>query len=217
MYESFKKQPDGEFIPYPSDGGYLEIVVYEGVRCFDYGESGTFEQTQAWDNKGLYNKIRWLLYKAPVLEVVRKNLIFDDAELEDVEYSGYINKAAKEEISIDSICGTANKVCPTAKGIYHRASDSLQIQQLKRENVTDHPEKLLIGTMYSQYASRHTTLQGEAVIDTGPLCAYTERNQSGKVFVMSEESQDVIRDVTEALYTEFNKDEYDAIEEVNNN
>lgn len=217
MYESFKKQPDGEFIPYPSDGGYLEIVVYEGVRCFDYGESGTFEQTQTWDNKGLYNKIRWLLYKAPVLEVVRKNLIFDDAELEDVEYSGYINKAAKEEISIDSICGTANKVCPTAKGIYHRASDSLQIQQLKRENVTDHPEKLLIGTMYSQYASRHTTLQGEAVIDTGPLCAYTERNQSGKVFVMSEESQDVIRDVTEALYTEFNKDEYDAIEEVNNN
>ncbi len=216
MYESFKQQPEGEFIPYPANGGYLEIVVYQGVRCFDFGEWGTFEQTLQWDGKGLYDKARWLLYKAPTLEVVRKNLIFDEAELEDIEYSGYINKAAKEEISIDSICGTANKVCPTAKGIYHRANDSLQVQTMKREGVTDHPERLLIGTLYSQYASRHTTLQGEAVIDTGALCVYTERNQSGKVFVMSEETQDVIRDITEAHYTELSKDEYDAIEEVNN-
>ena len=214
MYESFKAQPDGEFIPYPANGGYLEIVVYQGVNCYDYGESTDFDTTTQWNNKGLYSKARWLLYKAPVLEVVRKNLIFDDAELDDVEYSGYINKAAKEEISIDTICGTANKVCPTAKGIYHRASDSLQIQTLKRAGVTDHPEKLLIGTLYSQYASRHTTLTGEAVIDTGDLTAYTEQNQSGKVFLMSEEAQDVITDTTDAAYTEFNADEYDAIEEV---
>lgn len=214
MYESFKAQPDGEFIPYPANGGYLEIVVYQGVNCYDFGENHDFDTTAQWNNKGLYNKVRWLLYKAPVLEVVRKNLIFDDAELDDVEYSGYINKAAKEEISIDTICGTANKVCPTAKGIYHRAFDSLQIQTLKRAGVTDHPERLLIGTLYSQYASRHTTLEGEAVIDTGDLAAYTERNQKGKVFIISEEAQDVITDTTDAVFTEFNADEYEAIEEV---
>ncbi|MBR4705357.1 MAG: hypothetical protein IKP02_07160, partial [Paludibacteraceae bacterium] len=85
----------------------------------------------------------------------------------------------------------------------------------KRAGVTDHPEKLLIGTLYSQFAARKTTLSGEAKIDTGGLCIYTERNQAGKVFMMSGETQDVITDTTDAQYTEFNADEYEAIEEVN--
>lgn len=215
MYESFKKQPEGEFIPYPTQGGYLEIVVYTGVNCYDFGESTGFETTKQWNEKGLYSKVRWLLYKAPVVELVKKNLIFDSAELEDVEYSGYINKHAKEEISIDTICGTASTTCPTAKGIYCRASDNLQIQTLKRAGVTDHPEKLFIGTLYSQYAARKTRLEGEAVIDTGDLCTYTERNQAGKKFMLSGEKQDVITDTSDAVYTEFNADEYEAIEEVN--
>lgn len=214
IFDSFKEMEDGQYMPYPPDGGYLEIKVYTGVRCFDYGENGTFEETKQWDKKGLYDKVRWLLYKAPVVEVVKNNLVFDSAELDDVEYSGYINKAAKEEINIDTICGTANLTCPTAKGIIHRASDNLQIMKLKRAGVTDHPERLLIGTLYSQFANRKTTLTGIAVIDSGGLTAYTEANQGKKVFMMSEESQDVIADDTEAMYTEFNPDEYEAIEEV---
>ena len=146
--------------------------------------------------------------------MVRNNLAFDAAELEDIEYSGYINRAAKEEISIDTICGTSNKICPTAKGIFCRTSDSLQIQRLKRAGVVDHPEKLLIGTLYSQYAERKTRLSGEAVIDTGGLCAYTEQNQAGKVFLMTGEQQDVIADTSDVEITEFKPDEYEAIEEV---
>ena len=225
IYDSFKQMADGEYIPYPTQGGYLEITVYKGVQCFDYvgwhspfdgGFESDWDACERWTDKGLYGKARWLLYKAPKIELVKNNLVFDAAELDDVEYSGYINKHAKEEISIDTVCGTANTTCPTAKGIYCRASDSLQIQQLKRAGVTDHPEKLLIGTLYSQYATRHTTLEGEAVIDPGGLCKYTEQNQPGKVFMMSEEQQDVITDTTQAVYTELSPDEYDAIEEVNN-
>ena len=222
IYDSFKKMADGEYIPYPTQGGYLEITVYAGVQCFDYDNVDTIIQgfdydwdaCKRWTQNGLYGKARWLLYKAPKVELVRNNLVFAAEELDDVEYSGYLNRNAKEEISIDTICGTANKVCPTAKGIYCRASDNLQIQKLKRAGVTDHPEKLLIGTLYSQYADRHTTLEGEAVIDTGALCKYTERNQAGKVFMMSEEQQDVITDTTQALYTELSPDEYEAIEPV---
>lgn len=223
IYDSFKQMADGEYMPYPTQGGYLEIIVYAGVQCFDYDEtvSGSFGLIQTpwnspryWVDDGRYAQCRWMLYKAPVVELVKNNLVFDAAELEDVEYSGYINKNAKEEISIDTICGTAATICPTAKGIYCRASDNLQIQKLKRAGVTDHPEKLLIGTLYSQYADRHTTLEGEAVIDTGALCKYTEQNQAGKVFMMSEERQDVITDTTQAVYTELSPDEYDAIEPV---
>lgn len=225
IYDSFKQMADGQYMPYPPEGGYIEVTVYEGVQCFDMDEVvrglPPYQQTpwnspRYWVDDNRYNQCRWLLYKAPKIELVKNNLIFDAAKLDDVEYSGYINKHAKEEISIDTVCGTANTTCPTAKGIYCRASDSLQIQQLKRAGVTDHPEKLLIGTLYSQYATRHTTLEGEAVIDPGGLCKYTEQNQPGKVFMMSEEQQDVITDTTQAVYTELSPDEYDAIEEVNN-
>lgn len=225
IYDSFKQMADGQYMPYPPEGGYIEVTVYEGVQCFDMDEVvrgwPLYQQTpwnspRYWVDDNRYNQCRWLLYKAPKIELVKNNLIFDAAELDDVEYSGYINKHAKEEISIDTVCGTANTTCPTAKGIYCRASDSLQIRQLKRAGVTDHPEKLLIGTLYSQYATRHTTLEGEAVIDPGGLCKYTEQNQPGKVFMMSEEQQDVITDTTQAVYTELSPDEYDAIEEVNN-
>lgn len=224
LYDSFKQMADGQYMPYPTQGGYLEVTVFAGVQCFDMDEGVSILSVQSpWESpyywgpnkNNWYNKVRWLLYKAPKVELVKNNLIFDAAELDDVEYSGYVNKFAKEEISIDTVCGTANTTCPTAKGIYCRATDSLQIQTLKRAGVTDHPEKLLIGTLYSQFAARKTTLSGEAKIDTGGLCIYTERNQAGKVFMMSGETQDVITDTTDAQYTEFNADEYEAIEEVN--
>lgn len=224
LYDSFKQMADGQYMPYPTQGGYLEVTVFAGVQCFDMDEGVSIPPLQSpWESpyywgpnkNNWYNKVRWLLYKAPKVELVKNNLIFGAAELDDVEYSGYINKFAKEEISIDTVCGTANTTCPTAKGIYCRATDSLQVQTLKRAGVTDHPEKLLIGTLYSQFAARKTTLSGEAKIDTGGLCIYTERNQAGKVFMMSGETQDVITDTTDAQYTEFNADEYEAIEEVN--
>ena len=204
-------------MPYPPAAGYLEVQIQSGVLGYDYGQkvdNCEFGSTESqWDKKGIYGLLRWCLYKAPKVDVVNNNLVFNDAELEDVEYSGYINKAAKEEISIDTICGTAALVCPTAKGIYHRTSNGQQLQELQRAGRTDHPEKLLIGTLYSQYAERKTTLSGEAVIDGG-LHYYTEANQAGKRFMLMADTQDVITDCTDAEFCEFRPDEYDSIEEV---
>lgn len=217
IYDSFKKMDDGEYMPYPPVSGYLEVEIQAGIYGYDYGqkvddcEFGS-DQSQ-WDKKGIYGLLRWCLYKAPKVDVVNNNLIFDSAELEDVEYSGYINKSAKEEISIDTICGTAARVCPTAKGIYHQTSNGQQLQRLKRAGIIDHPEKLLIGTLYSQYAGRKATLSGEAVIDPG-LHYYTEDNQQDKRFMLMADTQDVITDCTDAEYCEFRPDEYNSIEEV---
>lgn len=218
IYDSFKKMDDGEYMPYPPAAGYLEVQIQEGILGYDYGQkvdNCEFGSTDSqWDRSGIYGLLRWCLYKAPVVDVVNNNLVFDEAELEDVEYSGYINKAAKEEIDIDTICGTAVSVCPTARGCYHRTSTGEQLQELTRAGVTDHPEKLLIGTIYSQYADRKTTLSGEAVIDAG-LNYYTEQNQGDKRFMLMSDEQDLITDCTDAEYCEFRPDEYESIEEVN--
>lgn len=217
IYDSFKKMDDGEYMPYPPVAGYLEVQIQSGILGYDYGqdvddcEFGSY--ASQWDRSGIYGMLRWCLYKAPVIDVVNNSLTFDAAELEDVEYSGYINKSAKEKIDIDTICGTAVSVCPTAKGCYHRTKTGEQLQELTRAGVTDHPEKLLIGTIYSQYADRKTTLSGEAVIDEG-LHYYTEQNQGDKRFMLMSEEQDIIADCTDAEYCEFRPDEYEGIEEV---
>lgn len=212
IYDSFKQMADGEYMPYPPNGGYLEVKVFAGVNCYDYGETDDFNTTQRWDDKNLYSKIRWLLYKAPKVELVRNNLAFEPEELDDVEYKGYINRDAKEEISLDTICGTSNKITPTAKGMYYRSSDGLQIKQMTRQGRTNLVEKLLIGTLYSQFATRHTKLSGTAFLMKGDLKLYRDAMQSGKKFLMLADLQDVDAGTSEMSVVELTQDEYDAIE-----
>lgn len=212
IYDSFKEMDDGEYMPYPPNGGYLEVKVFAGVNCYDYGEGGDFNTTQQWDGKGLYGKIRWLLYKAPKVEIVRNNLSFESEELDDIEYKGYINRDAKEEISLDTICGTSAKTSPTARGTYYRSSDGLQIKQMTRQGRTNLVEKLLIGTLYSQFATRHTKLSGTAFLMKGDLKLYRDAMQSGKKFLMLSDLQDVDSGTSEMTVVELTPDEYDAIE-----
>lgn len=213
MFDSFKKLPDGQFIPYPPKGGYLEIRVYNGVWVFDDTDkfskdaSGYFK-----DNKG-YEKIRWQLYKLPKVSVVKRTLTLDEETMDDVEYSGVLNADAKEELEIDTVCGTADVVCPTAKGIYMSAGTGEQIQQLMRAGREAHPEQLLIGTLYSQYADRRTTLSGEVDIDAGGLSPYVDPLQGEDVrFIKSGESVNAKEDMADATFIEIRPDEYDGKE-----
>lgn len=217
IFNSFIKMDDGEYMPYPPVAGYLEVQIQTGVLGYDYGlaiDDCEFGSTSSqWDAMGIYKMLRWCLYRAPKVDVVNNNLVFDNAELEDAEYSGYINKAAKESLNIDTICGTASTICPTAKGIYNRASTGEQVQQLQRAGVTDHPEKLLIGTLYSQFAARKTTLAGDAEIDGG-MHWYSEANQGDRRFMLLSDVQDIRMATSEAKYCEFVPDEYESIDEV---
>ncbi len=213
IFKSFAETDAGEYIPYPPEGGYLELTVYTGVYCYAYGEKGEWGDCVEWDDRELWDLVRWHLYKAPKIELIRNNSTFDTADADDVEYSAFINKDAKDGISLDTVCGTSPTVYPTAKGVYRRASTDLQISELQRAGVTDHPEKLWIGTLYSQFAERHAKLTGDALIDAAGLKVYTERNQEGKVFLLTGEVQDVITDDSEITAVELSADEYEAMEE----
>ena len=80
--------------------------------------------------------------------------------------------------------------------------------------MTDHPEKLLIATLYSQYATRHTALSGEVEICRSGLAPLTEANQPGKIFMIKGETQNVIADTAEITIVEITPDEYEPIEEI---
>ena len=203
---SFKERDPGQYIPYPPVEGYIEICIYTGARIYDYKEG--------WDNMQdaishkLWDKIRWMLYKAPVLDIVKNNILGSESESEDVEYNGVINEDAKEELSIDTICGTTDYALPTALGIYLRSDSHEQVKELCRAGRKTQVEQLLIGTLYSQYASRKTKLTGTADILKGELCCYEEACQPGKRFICLEDIQNVIADESSMEIVELRPDEY---------
>ena len=205
-----KKCDAGQYIPYPNyggKGGELWIEVHAGGWLLSDGNA-ELADSKIIDSYGLWGKYWFILMEMPELEVMN-SLQFDKTiNTDDIEYNAEINGAAKEEIKIETICGTAPGGVPTARGAYFDATTGRQITALTRVGRTTQAEELLIGTLYSQYAERRTTLSGEVVLPADGIAVYTEQNQAGKVFMISEDIQDAIADTSEASYTELHPDEY---------
>lgn len=210
--DAFKQLGDGEFIPYPPRDGYLSIEVYPGVLGYDYAEGDArlpFGQPgSAWERHGFYDKVRWVAYKPPKLELVKNSYTMSTDDMDDIEYRGWVNRDAKEGISLETVCGTAEDMSPTARGAYYDARTSRPLLKLARAGRTDQPERLLIGTLYSQFATRMTTLSGEAGFGSGTLTTFTEANQNGRRFMLLEDTQDLRMEWGDALYCELRPDEY---------
>ena len=210
-FDSFLKAPEGQFIPYPPTGGYLEVKVFNGVRIHQVGEGFAEIVSSKFSTEGLYAKLRWLLYGVPKISVVKRTLTLDDAQLEDIEYSGVINADAQEDLQLSTICGTAPSVCPTAKGIYLKSDTGEQVLQMSRAGRTDQVEHLLIGTLCSQYGDRRALLRGDIRPDTGGLALYMDACQEeGVRFLMAGEVQDVLNDTSSATLIEVRPDEYEG-------
>ena len=146
--------------------------------------------------------------KMPQIEIMNNSQFDQGINTDDVEYSAEINSAAKEAIEIDTICGTSAEGVPTARGAYFNASTGKQITQLTRAGRTTQAEDLLIGTLFSQFAQRHTMLSGEAKLLHDPMAIYEEANQEGKKFIMIQDVQDTRMDCSESAFVELRPDEY---------
>ena len=201
---------DGQYIPYPNyggGGGKLWVEVRAGNWQISDGNA-TLKNVNYNNPKQLWDKISWILFKLPEIEIMNSTQFDKTINTDDVEYNAQLNSAAKEPIEIDTICGTSAEGVPTARGAYFDASTGKQIKQLTRAGRTSQVEDLLIGTLYSQFAQRRTTLSGEAVISQDPIVAYQEANQGDKLFMNVEEVQDVRLDSSDTTYVEIRPDEY---------
>lgn len=219
---------EGEIIPLPNTAGYLELTIYTGCIIFDDKDGKgkeypiTNPQTCQLDKSlpdpnGLRDVCistqtskggqrmnwsqRWWLYKFPKLEIVQ-GLIAEAVEKSDAEYSAWVNASAKDEIKIDTICGTAfgSDLGVTARGAYKTwyssapsGSGQTEIPQrcfLRRTN-TSAPwliEYDLLGLLFSQYGHRVPTLEGEAITPLSPLQLFTDRAMpSEDLFMMKSE------------------------------
>lgn len=205
--ESFKQTDAGQYIPYPPAEGYINIIIYSGIKLYDENDNLP-EMSKAIKEK-LWNKIRWMLYKTPKLEVVNSNIVHSPLKNEDVEYKGILNKGAKENLELETICGSMKNPQPTAMGVYLYSLSKEQILAMSRGGRTAQVEQLLIGTLYSQYAKRKTKLTGTVrILKDMPMC-YTEACQHEKRFICLEDIQNVIADESCMELVELRPDEYE--------
>ena len=211
-----KKAGDGEYISYPASGGRLEVEVMSGIGGATWvhkkGHNNNYWRELTVEN-GDYKMITWLLMSGIKVEIVKGGLKAEDAESDDIEYSGRIDADAKESIDIDTICGDMRSPLPTARGLYLRSSDGLPIGEIERAGHTDIAERLLIGTLCSQYGSRHIKLSGTARMGEkwGQWTKYEDAStKSGKTFLLTSSVEDLAADESEIVVRELSADEYQA-------
>lgn len=202
----------GQPIPYPPIGGYIEVVVYEGIAFYDYGALGT---RYAYDHSSLRDKVRWMLYKAPKLEIARCYGNFAAAELDDVQHRAVVNPDAREHMSLDLACGTHPETAPSARGLLYyysrpegRRSQFGALHTLMRAGDKGSPERLLLNTIFSQFSTRHTKLSGVCALAQHPLSLFTEACQGDRVFIATGLTANLIEDTQEATFVELSPESF---------
>lgn len=216
----------GEFIPYPYMGGWLEVSIGGGFVAHDYkgegdhGDAATqgsdhdfFRQTY-WHSRGLFDKMQWLLFKAPEVDIVRGWGDFGNIDVPDVEIRATLHPDAREGLKFGLKCGTLpagdSEGESVARGIYVHADTGEPIRKLSRAGKTDSPEHLFINSLYSQFAYRRAKIQGEASIDPSGLHHYEEDNTSGK-FIATATRQDLMADCGDMTLVSLAGDSYQPI------
>jgi hypothetical protein len=190
---------DGEFIDLPPSGGWLELQIGKGVHQFDYKR----------EEKDIWSRARWLMYKEPTITLVNKN--GTEVEQEDIEDTAWVNRSAEEEYEISTSVGTLGerKYNAAARGLVMK-SNYTAVQTFCRADYSGRLERLLIGTVYSQYASRKNTLSGTVRI-LDEMKVLTDESTAGK-FILLSEVQDLMQDSSEIEMSEFAADNYEGIE-----
>jgi hypothetical protein len=192
---------DGEKILLPPVAGELEIAVYSGIMIAD----GTIYNSAP----EVINISRWLLYKDLKVTVANRN--GKDFDPEDIVVSAWINKAAEEELSVDTYVGSITNRLPLAKGAIMAQGDYRPIAKFKRAGITDYIERLLAGTIYSNYAGRMSTLTGTIRLIPDERILSDKSAVNSRYLILSE-VQNVAEATSEVKMAEITADEYESME-----
>ena len=150
-----------------------------------------------------------MLYKDLKVTVANRN--GKDFDPEDIVVSAWINKAAEEELSVDTYVGSITNRLPLAKGAIMAQGDYRPIAKFKRAGITDYIERLLAGTIYSNYAGRMSTLTGTIRLIPGEEILSAKSAVNSRYLILSE-VQNVAEATSEVKMAEITADEYESME-----
>lgn len=203
---------DGQYIPYPdvplNPAGEIWIeVMGRGWKVARYDATMGSEDHNKYTDF-VKNCLTFALCKLPELEILNYNLFDQELANDDVVYMAESNPDAREELAINTICGTYTSAIPAARGTFY-TERGMQIKKMMRAGRLATAEELLCGTLYSQYAERHVCVSGECALKGVRALSFTEPNQPNKKFLAVSEVQDLRTDTMDAKFIEFTEDEYD--------
>lgn len=204
---------DGQPVPYPNidgRGGRLWLEVRSDGWMLSDGDVN-LSMMEFVDSHGLWTqgKTWWCLMKLPEIEVLNNQQFDATIDTDDVEYSAVLNPSAKDDIEIETICGTASGGIPMARGAYFKDEGLTQVETLTRAGRTAQAEELLIGTLYSQFAARRTKLEGTTRLGPPGLCLWCEAMQGDCRFIDMSVTENIQDDSCERVLVELRPDEYD--------
>lgn len=192
----------GEDIPMPPKSGVIKLLVYSGVSVVDNGAASA-------GNIQLHTETRWMLYRN--LRISISSYTGGEVKAEDIIYSAWLNKNAKDDIPIDTYIGTSEKYSSMARGAIIRSGDYSTIDAFSRAEITDKIEKLLIGTIYSNYASRHNTLSGTIKLIPQNVVLSDKSSVNSRYIALSL-TENLGQATSDVKMAEFEKDSYEGIE-----
>lgn len=201
---NFSKYINQEKIPMPPVGGIISLKIFQGVMSYDNSD----DVSPKTDN--VNNISRWLAYRGLKLSIVKASGKEIDAE--DVVVSAWLNKAAENEISLDTYIGSMHSRVPMAKGVVLQQSNSnLPVKKFTRADITDTLENLLLGTLYSNYAGRKNTLEGTIqLVPTEQILS--DKSSVNSRYLLLSERQDLQECFSEIKMAEIVEDSYTGIE-----
>lgn len=203
---------EGQYIPYPpfaATGGKLWLEVRDGPWIVRNEEHDLTDDSSEKENK-VWQNLTWVLLELPEISVQNNDQWSMNIDTSDVEYVAQINEEAKDDIELETICGTVEGGISTARGVYLNSLNFEQITALKRAGRTAPVEQLLIGTLYSQFASRKTRLDGTVEMNGDGVFTYTEESlPTGTLLMMTGTVENAQDDTMEGSFIELRPDEYD--------
>lgn len=201
------RKREGQYIAPLPVAGSLTVSFYPGLYMMYLRDSSSW-LFYAYGN----SSPRWQLMKNIELSVVKNTL--SEEENEDMEHTGVANADAREDCEIDTIVGVTDKLgargtildmdsgTPAGKGDFSRAGR------------VECPEQLLIGTLFSQYGERRSTLTGDVHADFLGLAPYTDAAQDDSVrFLIRGESLRVREESSDATFEQIRQDNWIGTDE----
>lgn len=180
-------QGSGQCVPYPTAGGKGGYLIIEVLR---YGWVLSNTKTNHLHNFNSAPAL-WTLMSLPKI-VVEKNTPWDvELDDSDVIYKAEINADAKEDMEIDTICGSADGGLATARGAYYDSQTYKQVTKLSRNGKTSQIEDLLIDSLYENFGSRNVKLVGTARTPSNGVGAMMDRSQGDRLMMVTGEVADV--------------------------
>ena len=194
---------EGERVPMPPVPGDVEVNILAGIMAYFNGGGEPVPNSDA-----MVSISRWLLYKGLKVSLVKKSGA--DVEAEDMVVSAWINREAEEKYAISTYIGTPSARIPMARGAIMSPEFEV-IRSFTRAGVTDTLERLLIVSVYSNYARRMSMISGTVKL-IPEAEVLSDRSMLNKVYMILSETQNLATETSEVKLAEIAADSYEGIE-----